>query len=442
MNIQKLLKLVTIPLWRQRIGDIATPEIVINSMLSHLSKDPIELIKDGEIILDPCCGHGSILIQIANRIKEDIDPMVIAKHLWGYDIKHAATARKLLANELGIDPKYVNIYEEDSLKVTMNIKNFRVVMNPPFNEDPGEKRDSAGNSNNSILYQEFVNKFAGSALQVVSLNPAGWTIKTKEVERYKKMGLKHVEFLPANHFPTVTIRSGLTISNFLKDYNDDITVTTQSDDSYIQSRSEPIRNLTVKTKNILQKLHKFSNLSKIVLNGSLTLPKGTKGNIERAFELDPTNFSLTQTAIFKNKTLAFVGDGKNLNWVWTKKSCAYANQYKVVVSSATSKHFLGNVITVGPGIGVCKNNTLIIVQNDQQAKLYKEYLDGPLVKFIIKNVKFNDVVNTKTNSWNYIPLLPIVDLEVLSSHANFDLTKEIYKLFDLSSDDQAYIESN
>ena len=444
MNIQGLLKLVTIPTWRQRLGDIATPKLVIDSLLSHLPADPVTLIKAGETIVDPCCGHGSILIQIANQAKKELDPMTIAKHLRGYDIKHAATARKLLANELGLDPKYVNIYEKDSLKAPMEIKNFRVVMNPPFNEEPGEKRDGAGNSNNSILYQEFVNKFAGVAKQVVSLNPAGWTIKPKEVENYKEMGLKHVEFLPASHFPTVTIRSGLTISDFESGYDGDITVTTQTGDTYIQKRNEQIRNISTETKGILKKLHKFHHLGKLVVNGSLVLPKGTKGSIDRACELAPTEFNLASTATFNNKTLAFVGDGVNLNWVWSSKNCTYANRYKVVVSGATSKHFLGNVITLGPNTGVCKNNMMIIVKNQHQADLYKAYLDSPLVKFIIKNVKFNDVVNTKTNSWNYIPSLPIDELEELADREGdaFNLTKEVYKILNLSASDQQYIESN
>lgn len=437
------MKLVTVPIWRQRLGDITTPQNVVNSLLAHLDKDPVTLLQEGEIILDPCCGHGTILVQIANLAKERMDPMIIAERLWGYDIKHAATARKLLANELGIDPKHVNIYERDSLKAPMEIKNFRVVMNPPFNEEPGEQRDGAGNSNNSILYQEFVNKFAGTAKQVVSLNPAGWTIKPKDVESYKKMGLKHVEFLPANHFPTVTIRSGLTISNFEQGYKGDITVTTQTGDSYTQSRTEDIKNISIATRAIIKKLHKHQRLGTIVRNGTICLPKGTKGSIERACDIDPKEFKLNETARFSNKTLAFVGGGVKLSWVYTRQQCAYADKYKVVVSGATSKHFLGNVIVLGPNAGVCKNNMLVVVKNKRQAELYKQYLDSPLVRFIIKNVKFNDVVNTKTNSWNYIPVPPIDELEELYKEQgkDFDLVSVIYEHFDITTAERAHIES-
>lgn len=443
MNIQGLMRLVTVPKWRQSLGDITTPKLVVDALLSHLEEDPVTLLKKGEIILDPTCGHGTILVEIANRAKQTMDPMTIAKQLWGFDIRHAITARKLLANELGIDPKHVNIYEEDSLKAHMKIKNFRVVMNPPFNEEPGDQRGDAGNSNNSILYQDFVNKFAKEAKQVVSLNPAGWTIKSKDVENYKSMGVKQIEFLPANHFPTVTIRSGLTISNFVKGYNGDITITTQQGDKYQQARTEDIKNISVTTRNILNKLEKFPNLGKVVKNGSVYLPVGTKGSIERACDIAPTKFKLALTKEFSNKTLAFVGDGVKTSIVWSTDACTYVNDYKVVVSGATSKYFLGNVITVGPKTGICKNNMLVTVTNQIQADLYKEYLDSALVRFIIKNVKFNDVVNTKTNSWNYIPVPPIEELEMLHEALgdDFDLLKIMYGHLDISEEEQKHIEA-
>lgn len=444
MNIQGLLKLVTVPKWRQRLGDIATPEIVVNNLISHLEEDPIALIEKGEIIVDPACGHGSILIEIARRAKGKIDSATIAKHLYGYDIKHAETAKKLLANELGVDVKFVNIYQEDSLGINMSIENFRVVMNPPFNEEPGESRDGAGNSNNSILYQEFVKKFAGIAKQVVSLNPAGWTIKKSDVECYKKLGLKRVEFLPANHFPTVMIRSGLTVSNFVKDYNGDISITTVGGNTYNQSRDDDIKNISLTTHSILNKLRKHVNLGSIVKNGSVVLPRGTKGSVARTCEIAPDEFSLTETSEFTAKTLAFVGNGVNMSWVWTKQVCPYISKHKVVVSVATSKHFLGNVVIPPTSVNICRNNFLITVESKKQAELYKEYLDGPLVKFIIKNVKFNDVVNTKTNSWNYIPALPIDDLELLSESlgADFDLQSIICNLLGLTDDERSYIEAS
>ena len=442
MNIQGLLGLVTVPKWRQRLGDIGTPKIVIDDLISHLEANPVELIKQGEIILDPCCGHGSILIEIARRAKKVLDAKTIAKHLYGYDIKHAKTARKLLANELGLDIKFVNIFEEDSLKMKkLGIKDFRVVMNPPFNEEPGESRDDAGNSNNSILYQSFVEKFAGTAKQVVSLNPAGWTIKSKDVKQYKDMGLKQVQFLPAKHFPTVTIRSGLTISNFVKDYDGDITVTTEGGSTYTQSREEDIKNITKETRSIIDKLCKHKTLDKFILKGSIVMPKGSKSSIERACEIEPDNFKLAPTARFSKKTLAYVGDGKNFGFLYAKDECDFYNNYKVVVSGATSKYYLGNVVVFGPDVGVCKNNFLLTFDNKKQADLYKCYLDSKLIRYVIKNVKFNDVVNTGTNSWGYIPHIDIVQIEQLSKDKDFNFDNYLYKFFDLTQEEVKLIEA-
>jgi hypothetical protein len=437
MNIQGLMRLVTVPKWRQRLGDITTPKIIVDSLISYLEEDPVLLLKQGEILLDPCCGHASILLEIANRAKQTMDPITIAKQLWGYDINHADTARKLLANELGIDQEYINIYQEDSLKADMKIKNFRVVMNPPFNEEPGEQRDDAGNSNNSILYQAFVDKFAKNknCKQVVSLNPAGWTIKPKEVAKYKEMSLKAVEFLPSSHFPSVTIRSGLTISNFVNKYDGDITITTTENSSYTQKREEDIKNISLEAKSILNKISEYENLGSVVTTGSINLPKGTKASTERAVTLDPKKFNSEESAQYPNKLLAFVGNGVNLKWLWTNDKCVYSPNHKVVVSTATSKYFLGNVITLGPNVGISRSNMLILVKNEKQAKIYKEYLDSKFVKFIIKQVKFNDVVNTKTNSWNYIPVPPIDEWEE-------DQKIDIYGYFNLTTEEIKHIEAD
>ena len=176
---------------------------------------------------------------------------------------------------------------------------------------------------------------------------------------------------------------------------------------YTQPRNDVIKNIDLRTKNILEKISYYDNLSNTVLTGSVPLPKGTKGSIERSASLDPTVFSLANSEKHTNKLLAFVNDGVKLKWLWTTTKCKYADKHKVVVSVATNKYFLGNVITLGPNSGVSRSNMLILVKNQEEALIYKKYLDSKFVKFIIKNVKFNDVVNTKTNSWNYIPVPPI-----------------------------------
>ena len=133
--------------------------------------------------------------------------------------------------------------------------------------------------------------------------------------------------------------------------------------------------------------------------------------------------------------MAFVGNGVNLKWLWTNDKCVYSPNHKVVVSAATSKYFLGNVITLGPDVGISRSNMLILVKNEKQAKIYKQYLDSKFVKFIIKQVKFNDVVNTKTNSWNYIPVPPIDEWEE-------DQKIDIYGYFNLTKEEIEHIEAD
>jgi hypothetical protein len=441
MNIQGLLGLVTIPKWRERLGDVATPMKVVNSLVDHLEADPVELLLAGETLVDPCCGHGTILIEIARRAKGKVDAQKIAKQLHGYDITHAITAKKLLANELGVDVGLINIYQENSLGIDMNIENFRVIMNPPFNEEPGEDRNNAGNSNNSTLYQQFVNKFSGTAKQVVSLNPAGWTIKSKDVEQYKKMGLKNVQFLPASYFPSVNIRSGLTISNFVRGYKGDITVTTVNNETYVQARTDKIKNITPTAKTILEKVSVHPNLGQIISNGTVLLPRGTKGQASRAIQISPDLFQLEKSEDFPYKMVAFIGGGhRDMSWLYCSRPCNYLDKHKIAISCATSKYLLGNVVVLEPGVGVSKNNLLIKTQNRKESEMFKAFLDSKIVKFIVRNNKFNDVVNTKTNTWNHIPQPPID--KMLEQQSKFDVDMFLYREYNITHEEQKYIEEN
>ena len=290
------------------------------------------------------------------------------------------------------------------------VKKFDLeVGNPPYNAEPGEDRGAAGNSNNSNLYVDFLISGATRAKKRIFLTPAGWSIKEKVTSEFKNVGLQTVEFLSSDMFPTVAIRSGLTITEFENGYDSDITVISDKGETRKQSRVVKfIKNSNTLADTILEKIKIYNadgkGISKKLSTGSVKLPIGTKTNHERAVLLSNGELNLTPTPDHPYKTLAFVKSGGNtIKYVYGKKKCPSHDYIKVVMSGATNKHIIGKIEIIPAGISISGACKYYICNNITEAEEFKTYLESTLVKFIVKVNKFNDCVSTSTNTWNHIP---------------------------------------
>jgi N-6 DNA Methylase len=167
-------------------------------------------------ILDPCCGRGIFLLVIVEiLLQHGHSKADIAKMIYGCDVSkvQSAIARKVLFLALGVEP---NIYCEDSLTRTWNMKFDVVVGNPPFQDS--SKTEKGG----STLWSSFIKKAVyltadGGYLAFVtpnawmSFNQSGKPLKGKQlttvwtnVAKFFKVGSTFSAWILHN-VPTYTV---------------------------------------------------------------------------------------------------------------------------------------------------------------------------------------------------------------------------------------------
>lgn len=281
----------------------------------------------------------------------------------------------------------------------------QVVGNPPFGE--ARENQEATNSNSLILYDKFIYKSCDISDKVALIVPAGWSAKKKETDRYKAIGLKRVTFHPMSVFPTVAIRSGITVLYFERGYTGDIQVDTTLGSSYTQPRADTIANIKQADKLFLNRLHAYPNIAPLIEVGSVQLPRGTKGSRHKLFDKFGSDFSETSNTTHTNYLLTWLNGSKEPIYTYTHYTCRYAHRHKAVGALIAGVGRLGKILVVPPGVGIASPNFLIPTATEQEAELYQRYLSSRLVSYIVNLTKFNDILVTNNNTWQHIPNPPI-----------------------------------
>jgi hypothetical protein len=283
----------------------------------------------------------------------------------------------------------------------------QVVGNPPFSDIRENKE--ATNTNSLILYDQFVKKSCLVADDVVMVIPAGWTAKIKETKQFKDLGLYYVLFKPHTVFPTVYVRSGITVVYFKRGYRGDIKITTSLGESYTQPRADSITNMPKVEHDLIKRLKNYQNVGRWVQGGNnKSIPPSMRGSVTKLLDQYPTEYSLTATVNLTNRVMAWVNGSKGAKYVYTSRApCRYVNKYKVVGALIAGVQRLGTILIEPPGVSVSGTAYQIICETLEEAELVRKYFTSDLVNFIINRVKFNDILVTRNNSWNHIPKPPI-----------------------------------
>jgi hypothetical protein len=375
--------------------------------------------------LDPAIGGGQVVKLLENRVQYNISTRVFGCEAEPLYVDYARNKNQLQGTYATV--KYNDIIEKGfSMDFDVIVGNF------PFTETPGEAREESGNSNNSTLYNDFMEVSFKTAKYINVIIPAGWAKKSTQVNRYLDKGLKSVTFLDAKKvFPDVNIRSGITVVEFEFGYNGPVSITTTDGVTYQQTRQDNIQDINPAIKTALSKIDAFGGLNGIVNHGDFEIPKGTKGSLDRLLESsklyskDKTNKHTVPVLLYSG------GNTREATWAHANYSMASVSGYKVTFPKASDRFILGKVRILSPGQGVSTALYYIKCDTKKEAEKWLTWLEHSIVCYSLKYHKTNDTVNTYNNSMGHIPKCPGVDLT----------DEELKNLFEFSNEEYDVIQS-
>ena len=397
-----------IPRVKFNIDEIAS--LIVNRIPAEYIDNP------STQFLDPAIGGGQIVKLLEKRINYDIKNRVFGCEAESLYVDYARNKNHLLGT-------YDIVKYKDIIEKGFTMKFDVIVGNFPFTENPGEARQESGNSNNSTLYNDFMEVSFKTAKYISVIIPAGWTKKPTQVSRYLNKGLKSVTFLDAKKvFPDVNIRSGITVVEFEDGYNGLVSITTTDGISYRQTRKDNIQDIDPAVKTALVKIDSFGGLNGLVCHGDYEIPKGTKGSIDRLLELSQL-YSKNKTKEFNVPVLLYSGGNtREANWAFFKHSAESEKGYKVTFPKASDRFILGKARILAPGQGVSTALYYIKCNDKNEAEKWLNWLEHPIISYVLKYHKTNDTVNTYNNSMGHIPKCPKFDLtdDNLKKHFKFN----------------------
>lgn len=368
--------------------------------------------------LDPAIGGGQVVKPLENRVKYKTKDRVFGCENEPLYVDYAR-------NDKDLKGTYQVVKYEDIKTKGFSMDFDVIVGNFPFTESPGQARAQSGNSNNSTLYDDFLEMSFKTAKYINVIIPAGWAKKSSQVDHYKKHGLKSVTFLDAKQvFPDVAIRSGITVVEFDRGYDGIIEITTTSGSTYTQPRSQPIQDVDPMIKTILKKINDLGGLNGCVNHGDYEIPKGTKGSLERLL----ANSALyTETPNSKSNVPVLLysgGDNRDPTWAYSGKSLASSTGYKITFPKASDRFILGKVRILTPGQGVSTALYYIKCTDKKEAEKWKSWLEHPVVRYSLRHHKTNDTVNTYNNSMGHVPKCPQCDINDIEIKKLFSFTNQ------------------
>ena len=329
--------------------------------------------------------------------------------------------KKLLINKYGCKYEDVSVLlNKEKYKMKFDV----IVGNPPFNAEAGDDRLESANTNNSNIYAGFIT--TGIYLlkdngMLMFITPASWMQASTHKNVRNEMldnGLKSIIEVDPSLFPNVGIRAGITSWTIDKTYNEAIKIKTLAGDSYQVARDNRLTFDNPAKWDTVAKINKMNTpITSLLKYGPYPVEKGSKGSIERVVSLSKTNmYSLTKTAEYSVKVLMYPGGFKKLPEYIYSKVDHTTTQWGVAIGNATDKFLLGEPRLVLPNEGVSDRMRVMYFSTKNEALAAINWLRSSIVSGIMKITKYNDTVNTHTNSLNNIPK---IDFTVTNTHADF-----------------------
>ena len=463
-----------------RIPEIVTPDKVVKAMVDML---PAEVWNSHTVFLDPACKGGEYLREIYDRLMEtevvqsefpnDIERSnhILKNQIFGIALSKVSldrTAKKLLGEDrnLRIIPNYIdklkginlgsrpdgsqnNILDILNKEFGKEMKFDVVIGNPPYQDCNGGGGNLDGGK---AIYQDFVNMAIRCSQRFICMITKNSWYRTrdtggnkgfdimKEQLLTKGMLLKIVDY-PKYH--EIFKGIGCSVSYFIADKD-------KHDREYefisiIDGKVESKFKAESLTKDLIRGKELTSIATKSICNKNMSEYTVSK----LAFGIDTTGVfddSIIQTPEYNIKLISNNGDSY-INRESITKNSQLIDYYKVVCTRAVSA-WSGKAENVITSIQLLKPNevctgtysVIFYSKDDISAINAEKYFKTKYVRELLRcSIDARGVISGVT--FEYVPLQDFTSQSDIDwSQSISDIDKQLYKKYNLSDEEIAYIE--
>lgn len=442
-----------------RIPNITTPPRIVAKMLELL---PSEIWNDETIFLDPACKDGGFLRAIYDRLVKD--PKLIAKYngnvdslknkilsnLYGIALNQnskAATIKNLNGFRYNITTvaNYVNKLKNKRLKNIIkeefgeDMKIDVVIGNPPYNDDDTKAA--------TTIYSRFVEDGMEMADKCSTfIIPARWYASGRGLDHFRKIMLtqhkikKLVDYEDEKQiFPNQTIAGGVCYFLADKDDNKICEITSIKKDGSIATVNRELDKYDI----FVRDADALGIIDKIKLDkGFCSLSIGVQ--------------SVDYFKVKDNPYVCTKKESDDMIPIVDASGFLYANRedlndtynlidtYNVIVTHAIgSKSYVLTKSTQILPIGQACSVTYLCIgatKNRRNAEHLLKYIQTKFVRFLIKQVLSG--INISAKSFTFVPMQDFTsDSDIDWSQPISNIDRQLYKKYNLSEEEVAYIES-
>ena len=422
-----LMRLLETPKYKLKAtGDARTNPTLVNEILDQLPKS---VWKKGGQFLDPCCGKGTFLLAVIERLKKYHSNDEIVKMIHGVDIDswNVYTTKILLSNNLGVHESVINIEKNDSIRKVWKMKFDVVVGNPPFQavNNDGERADAGSN-----LWMAFVNKAMSELLHkdgfLAFVTPDTWSTPYSEDtsggrkngrELRKLFRTKQIIYLNyrecGRHFSKV----GSAFSSYIIKNVDSVGPTTVK---FINATNE-----VVSESINLKGFYWFPTTPDTIMWTILNKVFWSTENYNFLEGCSPAS----EFSKEKNKEYKYPCYQAATTIRYTNKKHKYQTTKKIVIPSLSTK----NLAIYDPGVyGPVLNGANIEVSNDSEGANFLSFFNSTVIQYCLSQSRWHHAYQMTY----VIKCLPKIDL------TRSWTDKELYNYFKLTKEEIKYIESN
>lgn len=422
-QIFAVLDLIKTPLFKLKAtGETRTNRALIETMLSVIPEREFKKGFANQPFLDPCCGRGTFLLSVVERLLKYHQTKDVISMIKGIDIdSHCVyTTKEVLAQRLRVPVKALDnvITKENYLTWDAKKMKFKVIAgNPPFQE--GGRIDSANK-----LWPHFVKKsdeLLADKGYIAMITPTGWMQPTADIGKGKGKNATNIfnDIFKANNLILANIDSdtlqkiyfagvGSTFSYFV----------------YQKAKYAGSTKFITPTGTLNVDINTIDSLPKTTTSLSLSISKKMQGS---PFKFVDQNHGingqevLNQDSQHPHKLYHTNADGGTYRW---GEKSIYANSPKVIIT--TSGRYLP---LFNDNMGFSNMCMALICKTKDQALQAEIVLHSKLYRFWVEMQKFSGFVPR-----NLVLKLPAVDLT-----QKWD-DQRVYTHFNLSTDEIAFIE--